>query len=187
MSRNYVIFLVALITPLVSVAADLTDASNYRQYSETLASSGQPSAAQLEDAAEQGFQRIFYLAFSDNDTAIKNEDRVVKKLGMDYIHIPVDFDRPTLADFRVFASAMHGEAESKTLVHCQVNFRASTFTFLYRVTAKGVSMLDAKENLDDVWAPNEVWFRFIRTVLEAYGLSPACEGCDWGANEFLTD
>ena len=178
---------IALLSHSLVVAADLADTSNYRQYSDSLSSSGQPSAAQLKDAAEQGFERIIYLAFNYNDTAIEDEDRVVKQLGMQYIHIPVDFDRPTLVDFNSFARTMGEKNSAKTLVHCQVNFRASTFAFLYRVTTEGVPILDAKKDLDGVWAPNEIWFRFIRTVLEDRGQTHICDGCDWGEHEFIDE
>jgi protein tyrosine phosphatase (PTP) superfamily phosphohydrolase (DUF442 family) len=177
----------ALLAHSFVVAADLSDASNYRQYSESLSSSGQPTAEQLQDAAEQGFERIVYLAFTDNHSAIEDEDRVVKQLGMDYIHIPIDFDQPTLADFDLFERSMGEIDTAKTLVHCQVNFRASAFSFLYRVLAEDVAILEAKNDLDSVWVPNEVWYLFILKVLEDRGRSHTCDGCDWAEHEFIDD
>jgi len=179
--------IIVLVTSTSAATAELSDIANYRQYSELLSSSGQPSAEQLALAEKRGFERIVYLAFTDNDSAITDEDRVVKQLGMDYLHIPVDFDRPTLADFRLFANAMGEKNSTKTLVHCQINLRASTFSFLYRVVIEDVPILDAKNDLDSVWAPNEDWFRFIRSVLKDYGLSHQCDGCDWGEHEFIED
>jgi len=176
---------VALVACTVAIAADLSDASNYRQYSELLSSSGQPSHEQLEQAAAEGFARVVYLAFTDNDTAIEHEDRAVKKLGMDYVHIPVDFQNPTLEDFRAFATAMRPDNPVKTLVHCQVNFRASTFSFLYRVIYLDVPVLVAKEDLDGVWSANETWFRFLRATLSEYDMTHACAGCDWGEHDFI--
>lgn len=178
------VFIALAACPLTS-ADELSDISNYRQYSELFSSSGQPTVLQLEKIEQQGFERVIYLAFTDNDTAIEDEDRVVKQLGMDYVHIPVDWENPTLADFKTFADVMGNENAVKTLLHCQVNFRASSFSFLYRVAVQGVPVLDAKDDLDGVWAPNETWFRFIRSVLNDYGLSPTCKGCDWGSNEFI--
>ncbi len=183
--RKLMLFVVVLATCRLAGADVLTDISNYQQYSETFSSSGQPSALQLKTVQESGFERVIYLAFTDNDTAIKDEDRVVKQLGMEYIHIPIDFENPTLADFKTFARVMGEASPVKTLLHCQVNFRAATFSFLYRVAIQGVPALEAKDDLDSVWAPNETWFRFIRTVLDDYDLVPACKGCDWGANEFV--
>ncbi len=179
--------IIVLVASSSAETAEISDITNYRQYSELLSSSGQPSAKELALAEKQGFERIVYLAFTDNHSAIADEDRVVKQLGMDYLHIPVDFDRPALTDFRTFANAMGENNSTKTLVHCQVNFRAATFIFLYRVVFEDVPILDAKTDLDSVWAPNDAWFRFIRAVLKDYGLSHQCEGCDWGEHEFIED
>ena len=185
MIRKLIFAVIILAAYPLANADELSDISNYRQYNELFSSSGQPTAVQLEKIQEQGFERVIYLAFTDNDTAIEDEDRVVKQLGMDYVHIPVDWEDPTISDFSTFAKIMGGENAVKTLLHCQVNFRASTFSFLYRVAIQGVPILDAKDDLDSVWAPNETWFRFIRTVLNEYELTPACKGCDWGSNEFI--
>lgn len=187
MKHKVVLALLTLAAHSLSAAASLSDAPNYRDYDTMLTSAGQPSAAQLEDARDLGFARVIYLAYTDNHSAIEDEDRIVTDLGMDYVHIPVHFEQPTLANFKAFVGVMGDENTRKTLVHCQVNFRASTFAFLYRVIVQKVPMLDAKNDLDSVWAPNEDWFRFIRTVLADYELSPACAGCDWGAHEFIGD
>jgi protein tyrosine phosphatase (PTP) superfamily phosphohydrolase (DUF442 family) len=131
-------------------AENLSDIDNYREYSLEFSSSGQPSAQQLKAVAEAGFDRVIYLAFSDNGTAIETEDRVVKKLGMDYVHIPVDFENPTLADFEDFAAVLNRDKQERTLLHCQINLRASTFSFLYRVIYSGVPMAEAKQDLDAI-------------------------------------
>jgi protein tyrosine phosphatase (PTP) superfamily phosphohydrolase (DUF442 family) len=174
-----------VIFPSAAYAATLAEIPNYRQYSDTFASSGQPDAAQLKVAAKSGVKRVIYLAFTDNETAIEHEDSTVKKLGMEYVHIPVDFMAPTLEDFQLFASVMQQAPDTNTLLHCQVNFRASTFSLLYRVIYLDVPVLEAKEAFDSVWQPNEVWFRFIQAVLGYYEVDSACEGCDWGVNEFV--
>lgn len=160
-------------------ASGVDDIVNFRQYSDTLSSSGQPTEAQLRSAAEAGYERIVYLAFSDHDESLANEDRVVKKLGMEYAHIPVDWEAPQKSDFYMFAGLMAREPGKRTLVHCQVNFRASTFSFLYRVLYMGVAMDVAKQDLDGVWVPNDTWRRFIFDVLEDNGRSPHCDACLW--------
>ncbi len=165
-------------------AEDFSDIDNYRQYSPYFSSSGQPSAGQLKALSEAGFERVIYTAFTDNKTAIKSEDRVVKSLDMDYLHIPVDFDRPKIGDFEDFAAVLNRDKNIRTLLHCQINLRASTFSFLYRVIYGGVPMLDAKSDLDAIWQPDKTWYRFIVEVLSKHGLSEECEGCDWGSNEF---
>jgi protein tyrosine phosphatase (PTP) superfamily phosphohydrolase (DUF442 family) len=179
--------LAGLLLLLVSThlaAADVKDISNYREYSPQLSSSGQPDADQLKTVSAAGFKRVVYIAFSDNGTAIEAEDRIVKSLGMDYIHIPVDFENPTLEDFEDFAAVLNRDQQVKTLLHCQINLRASAFSFLYRVIYAGVPMAKAKADLDSIWQPDKIWYQFIVEVLKQHGLSRECEGCDWQANEF---
>ena len=165
-------------------ADDISDIDNYLQYSPYLSSSGQPSAQQFKAVSATGFERVVYLAFTANKTAIESEDRVVKALGMDYLHIPVDFDKPALEDFEDLASVLNRDKNIRTLVHCQINLRASAFSFLYRVIYGGVPMADAKSDLDEIWQPDKTWYRFIVNVLSKHGLSHECDGCDWGSNEF---
>ena len=78
--------------------ADLEDISNFRSYSESFASSGQPSKRELGSVRDAGFERVIYLAFTTSGTAIDDEDEIVKELGMDYVHIPVDWENPTSSD-----------------------------------------------------------------------------------------
>ena len=162
----------------------INDIVNYREYDANFSSAGQPDAAQLKLLAEAGFKRVVYIAFNDNGTAITAEDRTVKSLGMDYLHIPVDFENPTIEDFEDFAAVMNRDQKVRTLLHCQVNYRASTFSFLYRVIYLGVPVAQAKKDLDGVWQPDETWYRFIVEVLKQHGKSQQCDDCDWGANEF---
>lgn len=169
----------------VSVAADaseLAEIVNYREYSESLSSSGQPDAAQLQVLKDAGFERIVYIAFSDHHTSLANEDRLVKQLGMEYVHIPVDWDAPTKSDFYLFAGALEREPQKKTLLHCQVNFRASAFSFLYRVLHEDVPMDQAKNDMNGVWVPNETWRKLIFEVLEENGRSPDCDACIWATS-----
>ena len=182
-----IVLVIGCLVSLVSAdlsASDLSEITNYREYSPYFSSSGQPSATQLKSISDVGFQRVIYIAFSDNKSAIKSEDRVVKALGMDYLHIPVDFDQPTLQDFEDFAAVLNRDKQQRTLLHCQVNFRASTFSFLYRVIYSGVSIASAKSDLDAIWQPDAVWYQFIVEVLSHHQISHQCDSCDWAVNEF---
>lgn len=164
-------------------AAELSDISNFREYSPTFASSGQPSREQLQLLAEDGYERIVYIAFSNSRDAVAEEDAIVKELGMDYVHIPVIWDEPTAADFHAFAAVMQRDPDQKSLLHCQVNFRASAFSFLYRVLHEDVSVEEAKADMNSVWQPNETWRDLIFAILSENGVDPNCNGCDWTPGE----
>ena len=161
----------------------LADITNFRQYSATFASSGQPTKDQFSAIAENGFERIVYIAFTNNTNALPDADQVVKGLGMEYMHIPVTWDNPLPSDFYAFADSLRRDTDKKTLLHCQVNARATAFSFLYRVIYEGVDIAEAKADMNTVWQPNETWRDFIVAVLAENGMSSECEDCDWTTSQ----
>lgn len=176
-----------ILTPLIagtSFAVEeadpaLAEITNFRQYSPTFASAGQPTEEQFATIAEQGFERVVYIAFTNNQNALPDADQIVKGLGMEYMQVPVSFDNPLPDDFYAFADSMRRNTDKKTLLHCQVNARATAFSFLYRVIYEDVPVAEAKADMNTVWQPNEVWRDFIFTVMAQNDVSPECEGCDW--------
>ena len=141
---------------------------NEIRYSSNLTTAGQPLEEQFRALAEAGFQRVIFLAFNDHKTAVQNEDRVARSAGLEFVHIPVAWDAPTISDFTTFAAVMH--AVDKTLVHCEVNFRASVFGFLYQVIYLGTPAEEAWSLLKSIWIPNETWETFIVYVLTDKGI-----------------
>ena len=168
-----------------NVLADdgVDDIINFRSYSDAFASAGQPTAEQLASVREAGYERVIYLAFSDHENSLAQEDRVVIGLGMQYLHLPIDWNSPTVDDFGVFAATMRANPDKKTLLHCQVNYRASAFSLLYRVIYDGVPLADAKADMNSVWTPNATWRDLIFAVLDEHNISPDCPGCDWSVDD----
>jgi len=164
---------------LEDVDPALDEITNFRQYSSSFASSGQPAREQFQTIADNGFERVVYIAFTNNQNALSDADQLIKSLGMEYMHVPVDFNNPLPDDFYAFADSMQRNTGKKTLLHCQVNARATAFSFLYRVIYEDVSVAEAKADMNTVWQPNAVWRDFIFEVLAQNGKSPDCEGCDW--------
>jgi protein tyrosine phosphatase (PTP) superfamily phosphohydrolase (DUF442 family) len=172
------VLLLLLTLPLFSAHADVTDTASERalpllnkiEYSPSLTASGQPTAEALELAARSGYSRVIFLAFTNHQNALEHEDAIVKALDMEFIHIPVEWEAPSLADFDAFAAAMRVPTQQRTLLHCEVNFRASVFGFLYQVIYQGVPMGEAIALMHAIWIPNEVWEDFIVRVLSVNGL-----------------
>lgn len=160
-------------------APELAEIINFRQYSERFASAGQPTREQFQSIADAGYERVVYIAFTDNPNALPDADQVVKQLGMEYMQVPVDFSNPLPDEFYAFADSMERNRDKKTLLHCQVNARATAFSFLYRVIYDDVSVGVAKDDMNTVWQPNEVWRDFIFEVLGQNDIDPNCPSCDW--------
>ncbi len=138
----------------------------FRSLGRKLGTSGQPTAAQFRAIHNAGFKAVINLALPTSDHALADEGSVVTRLGMAYVHIPVDFAAPKAGDFRVFSRAMQMFAGRPVYVHCAANMRVSAFVYLYRILHGGVSEARARRDLHAIWEPDEVWGRFIKRVLK---------------------
>lgn len=179
-----IIAFVFINSPLATWAAETDPAVekgifHYIAYSDRFASSGQPSADQLKAQKAAGVERVIYIAFSDQKHSLPAEDRIAKELGLNYLHIPVDWTAPQKRDYYLFAQAMLLEPERKTLLHCQANYRATAFALLYRVLENDVPLATAKADMNSIWVPNSVWTNFILDVLKDNNVATDCENCDW--------
>jgi protein tyrosine phosphatase (PTP) superfamily phosphohydrolase (DUF442 family) len=136
---------------------------------EGFVSSAQPGKEYLKDIRQQGFDMVVNLAPPQSMGSIDVEGALVGSQGVRYVNIPVDFKQPTKDDFKFFSDVMKAGAGKKILVHCQVNMRGSSFSFLYRVIFEGAPVPDTLAKLTSVWAPDPVWKRFIEETLAANG------------------
>jgi protein tyrosine phosphatase (PTP) superfamily phosphohydrolase (DUF442 family) len=140
-------------------------APNVITVSSTIVTSGQPSAEALAHLSEQGFKAVIYLAPPTVGDAIPNEKDLVVRQGMEFVNIPIPFGQPTAADFDQFVKAMSSFGGRKVLVHCQVNMRASSMTFLYRTIVLHEPPEQAYEAVAKVWSPKGPWKELIVSEL----------------------
>ena len=115
-----------------------------------LSSSGQIHAEHARLLQSLGVKTVVNLAVY-NEEYNGSENQWVVEHGMTYIHLPVDFDRPTSSDLERFYQLMDAIADETVWVHCIANYRASAFTYLYRINERGDSRKDAKAVLDQIW------------------------------------
>ena len=90
-SARLLLVLVGCLPLQAILAGQLDDIVNYREYSATLSSSGQPDADQLEYLRNAGFERAVFLAFSDHQGSVPNED-------MNTVWVPNDTWRSLIFD-----------------------------------------------------------------------------------------
>jgi uncharacterized protein (TIGR01244 family) len=159
-----------VLAPLGSLAQDAI-AINHVVVDELLHTAGQPSAEVLGTLAARGFDTVINLAPPTVPGAVGEEKALLEASGVRYVNIPVDFRAPTQQDFERFSQALREARAGQVLVHCQINARASTFTFLYRVVYEGASPTDAFERVQAVWTPIEPWARFAEDVLTRHGIA----------------
>lgn len=165
----FAIVLASLVLVSPARAADLI-APNIVPITPNLMTSGQPSKASLSALGEQGFDVVIYLAPPSVPDAVRDEGAIVGAQGLTFINIPIKFGAPTEQDFELFAAALNALRDKKVLVHCQVNMRASSMVFLYRVLVGKEDPERAYQDVSKVWTPDGKWKQFIVTMLRKHGV-----------------
>jgi uncharacterized protein (TIGR01244 family) len=145
----------------------LSESRNFREVDERLLTAGQPNEAQLADAARRGVQVVINLALHDDPRySLADEAGCVRGLGMEYVHIPVQFNAPTEENLQAFIAAMETHKGKTILVHCAANYRVTAFVGLYRVLCERWVAEKAFQPMRTVWEPNPVWKQFIANMLQ---------------------
>jgi uncharacterized protein (TIGR01244 family) len=142
----------------------LEDIRNFVRVNGELGTAGQPTEAQLREVAAQGYRCVINLGLLDPRYCLPDESALAASLGLDYQHIPVQFDAPTTGDFDAFAAAMDARAGEPVFVHCAANYRVSAFVALYGELRLGWTREDADAHIRRVWEPNETWQALMREI-----------------------
>ncbi|MBW4605230.1 MAG: protein tyrosine phosphatase family protein [Calothrix sp. FI2-JRJ7] len=148
---------------------NLKEIYNYLQISDAIATSGQATVEQFDAIKQAGYQVVVNLALVDSPNALPNEKEIIEARGMEYIHIPVIWDNPTLENLHSFFEVMKANQNKKIFVHCAANKRVSVFVYLYRRICLGASEEEAKLDLNKLWEPSPVWQRLINQAFDDVG------------------
>lgn len=141
----------------------LTDILNYLRLTDTLLTSGMPTAEQVAEVARAGVKLVINLAPFDPEQDLHDEPALVTSSGMEYLNIPVDWENPRRSDLDQFMQAMDANRDRMVFVHCRANYRATGFVALYRILRLGWKPEQALRDVRRVWNPEEypIWNRFI--------------------------
>ena len=136
-----------------------------------LTTSGQPSAEWLGRLKAQGYGAVVYLAPATVSDALKDEGLIVSRQGLVFVNLPIAFDNPTTQDVQSFFALLQALSDRKVLVHCQVNLRASSLVFLYRVIVGREDPQPAFDAVSQVWQPEGAWKRLIQAQLRQHAVA----------------
>lgn len=146
----------------ISGMADPEMIYNWRRLGDRITTSGQPTEAQLADIQALGVRHIVNLGLHTHEKALPDEATSVGRLGMIYIHIPVDFQNPTEQDFQQFCTVMADLKDVPVHVHCIANYRVSAFFYRYRRDVLGWEDAKARAEMEAIWHPDGVWAAFVQ-------------------------
>jgi len=144
---------------------------NFKKFSEKLYSAGMPTKEQLEEAISYNINIVINLAPHTAQNALANEEHIVKNLNIDYVNIPVDWNSPTKDNLITFMDIMDNNQDKTILVHCQANFRASSFISMYRIIRHGWEREQAIKVMHEIWNDEvyPIWNEFIEEILNDFG------------------
>ncbi len=137
---------------------------NYHRISERLATGGHLVDGGTEILESEGVEFVI-------DLRDKPPEDAASRLGaraIEWVNVPVVWKSPKLSDYEQFREIMSANEGRSVLVQCQANYRASAFTYLYRVLEMGVPETEARAAMNVVWEPEGTWATFIDKVKKRY-------------------
>jgi protein tyrosine phosphatase (PTP) superfamily phosphohydrolase (DUF442 family) len=137
------------------------DAENFYQVFDWLWTSGQLSERDIAELPALGIKSVINLALPSASNALPGEAERVTGAGINYIQIPVPWEKPELYHLRLFCTLLQTLQGEPTWIHCAKNMRVSVFIYLYRYLYLHESEESAAFPLTTVWEPNEIWRNFI--------------------------
>ncbi len=133
---------------------------NYIYVNDNISTAGQPTKKEFKKIAKEGFDVVINLAMH-NKGALKEEDKIVSKNGMMYIHIPVTWKTPEVDRLKLFLTLLESleKEKKKVFVHCIANYRASVFIYHYKKSI--LKQSDAKLIAPKKFKPKPLWQEMI--------------------------
>lgn len=130
---------------------------NYIKINKNISTSGQPSIEEFESIAKNDFEVVINLAMHNSDNALKNEDEIVSKNNMIYVHIPVSWENPEIDRLKLFVEILKNlqDQNKKVWIHCAKNYRVSVFMHKYKqfvLDEKEIDFIAPKD-----FTPNTTW------------------------------
>lgn len=130
-----------------------------------LFTSGCPEPTDLLSIKEYGVSTLINIALIEEDRCIPHEDKRCLEIGLNYIHLPISFDMPSVDQCILVLDLIdHLVKEQMVWVHCQDNLHASCLMYLYRQYYMDIDIATAQELLHEIWEPNETWTGLIHAV-----------------------
>ena len=130
---------------------DPEDIRAWQRLSSEITTSGRLQEGDPARLAEIGTRRVVNLALADHPEALRDEARLLDEHGIDYLHIPVPFDAPTVEHFEAFKASLE-DVEVPVHVHCIMNWRVSAFFYLLNLE-RGMPEGKARALMARQWDP----------------------------------
>jgi len=130
---------------------DPSDIRNWQRRSDTVTTSGKLSPGDPKRLAGIGIKHVINLAVDNHPEALEDEAKLLAQAGVQYTHIPVPFDAPSMDHVRAMKDAIEASPRPVHL-HCIMNYRVTGFFYLLDREA-GVPEKEARARMAEIWDP----------------------------------
>lgn len=139
---------------------DSTNIPYWLPVDENLSLGAQPSAEGLEWLKDQGVDLIVNLNTPDARSYWPDEARMAAKLGINYVHMPLDCSTLTPRKYELLRGLLASNRNGRTFLHCAMNVKSSGMAHIYRVRELGHSPVEALESLKATPGHEPKWQAF---------------------------
>ncbi len=133
-----------------------------------LMTSALPSAEDFSCMAAKGYEIVISLCQDIDSETLEDEDGLVSRAGMRYVHLPVTFEAPALKDYELLRDILRSLQNRKVWLHCARNWRVSAFMTIYHIVEMSMPHSEAEEIAYRAWQPDETWQAFVNEAIEKY-------------------
>ncbi len=137
---------------------------NFLRLSKRITTSGMPLKDEIPLIGGLDTDLIITLVPDGIGTDLPGEADLVKAVGLDFVRIPVYWERPHIDNFKDFCRTMAENKDQNIHVHCEANMRVSVFMALFRMIIQDWPKDKAMAPVAEIWKPNNTWQAFIQKV-----------------------
>lgn len=141
---NHVITLFLLAPAPAIQTAELPPIHNFLQVTPEFCTGGQPRNEHFVKLKADGVKAVLNLRQPGEHRAAE-EQEAVRKAGLKYYNIPVNYGNPTEADVDEFLRLTDDPANRPMFIHCTAAIRVGAFWMIRRVLRDGMSVEAALE------------------------------------------
>ena len=117
---------------------EIAGISTFAQVETTIACGGATRPEAIQEIKSMGFKSVINLRLANEQGAqVEEEGAVVKRLGLNYVHLPFDMQTPDPKLIDSFIAAVTLPANQPAYVHCAAGGRAASLWMVKRVLADG--------------------------------------------------
>ena len=146
---------------------NFSKAYNFKTIDELTSSSGTIKHIDLASFSDAGYQTVINLLPDDNEHAMPGEKERLVDLGIEYVYIPVDWDKPTIVNYEEFEAAMMLNVNKHLHIHCAANYRATALYSIYASKNLGWSQEKIRNLMEPIWTLDDfpVWKSFVKNLI----------------------